>query len=170
MKQEEINAIKEKIDEATIVSFDVFDTLLFRKVNSPEVIFELVGKHFGIHGFRRVRIEGQDEANRRAYDKSQCTHADINEIYDVLSENEEIQVDWNEVKEFELRIEEDSLTVNSEMLEIFNYAKSTGKKVIATSDTYLLTDTLQNVLEKNGYSGVCHVRNLHIRILPKQMI
>lgn len=157
MKQEEINAIKEKIDEATIVSFDVFDTLLFRKVNSPEVIFELVGKHFGIHGFRRVRIEGQDEANRRAYDKSQCTHADINEIYDVLSENEEIQVDWNEVKEFELRIEEDSLTVNSEMLEIFNYAKSTGKKVIATSDTYLLTDTLQNVLEKNGYSGVCHV-------------
>lgn len=35
----DIQKVKEKINLAKVVSFDVFDTLLFRITSSPEVIF-----------------------------------------------------------------------------------------------------------------------------------
>lgn len=157
MKDSENRLLKQKIEEAVLVSFDVFDTLLFRKVNEPETIFDLVGKQFGIHGFRKLRMDGQNEASRRAYQEHQYPHADINEIYEVLSEHTGISVDWDEVKAFELQIEEDALVANREMLDIYLYAKSLGKRVVATSDMYLLAETLQHILEKNGYTGFDYV-------------
>lgn len=157
MRDVEYEVVKRLIDEATVVSFDVFDTLLFRKVNTPETIFDLVGKHFGIHGFRKLRMDGQNEASHRVYEKYEYPHANINEIYEVLAEHTEILVDWDEVKEFELQMENDALVANKEMLEIFHYAKSVGKRVVATSDMYLLANTLQCILEKNGYIGVDYV-------------
>lgn len=153
MKDSESRLLKEKIDEAALISFDVFDTLLFRKVNEPETIFDLIGKHFEIHGFRKLRVDAQNEASRRAYQKHQYPHANIDEIYDALSSHVEIPVDWDEVKAFELQIEEDALVANQEMLDIFLYAKSLGKRIIATSDMYLFAETLQQILEKNGYVG-----------------
>lgn len=153
MKDSESRLLKEKIDEAALISFDVFDTLLFRKVNEPETIFDLIGKHFEIHGFRKLRVHAQNEASRRAYQKHQYPHANIDEIYDALSSHVEIPVDWDEVKAFELQIEEDALVANQEMLDIFLYAKSLGKRIIATSDMYLFAETLQQILEKNGYVG-----------------
>lgn len=157
MKDSESRLLKKKIEEAALVSFDVFDTLLFRKVNEPETIFDLVGNYFGIHGFRKLRMDGQNEASRRAYQEHQYPHADINEIYEVLSEHTEILVDWDEVKALELQMEEDALVANREMLDIFLYAKSLGKRVVATSDMYLLAETLQHILEKNGYTGFDYV-------------
>lgn len=153
MNDNERRLLKKKIDEATLISLDVFDTLLFRKVNEPETIFELIGKHFGIYGFRKLRMDGQNEASRRVYQKYQYPHANIDEIYEVLSENTDISVDWDEVKAFELQIEEDALVANQEMLDIFLYAKSHGKRVIAISDMYLFAETLQHILEKKGYAG-----------------
>lgn len=157
MRDDECKTIKQMIDEAAIVSFDVFDTLLFRKVNEPEIIFDLVGKHFGIHGFRKLRMDEQNEASRRVYEKYKFPHANIDEIYEVLAEHTEILVNWNEVKAFELQMEEDALVVNKEMMDIFQYAKSTGKRVVATSDMYLMANTLKRILEKNGYIGLDYV-------------
>lgn len=145
------------IDEAEVVSFDVFDTLLYRKVNEPEIIFELVGQNFGIHGFRKLRIDAQNEASRRVYESHQFPHADMNEIYEVLAEHTEIPVNWMEVKQFEIQLEEDALVANKEMLEIFRIVKEKGKRVVATSDMYLLADTLKSILEKNGYAGFDYV-------------
>ena len=149
--------LKSKIGEAKVVSFDVFDTLLFRKTNTPETIFELVGKHFQIHGFRKLRMDAQDEASRRAYAAFGYPHADMDQIYGVLSEYDRIPVDWNEVKAYEIQMERDALTANLEMLEIFRYAKAQGKRVVATSDMYLFASTLTQFLEDNGFLGFDHV-------------
>ena len=149
--------LKSLIDAAGLVSFDIFDTLLYRKTNTPEIIFDLVGKHFGIHGFRKMRMNAQDEASRRTYAANGYPHADMNEIYGVLSERTEIPVDWKEVKNFEIQIEGDALVANREMLEIFRYAKETGKRVVATSDMYLLADTLRGYLERNGFEGFDYI-------------
>lgn len=153
MYKDERNTLMEKINQATVVSFDVFDTLVFRKVNSPETIFDLVGKHFGIHGFRKLRMNEQDTASRRVYEKFQYPHADMNEIYAVLKEHAEIPVNWDEVKAYEIQMEKDALVANKEMLEIFHYAKAVGKRVVATSDMYLLADTLKEILEDCGFVG-----------------
>lgn len=157
MNEAEKMGLKQKIDQVSLVSFDIFDTLLFRKTNTPETVFDLVGKHFGIHGFRKLRMDEQDEASRRTYARHQYPHADMDEIYEVLSEHTEIPVDWNEVKEFEIQLEQDALMANEEMLEIFRYVKAQGKRVVATSDMYLQARILKRFLEANGFVGFDHV-------------
>ena len=149
--------LKTKIDKATVVSFDIFDTLLFRKTNDPETIFDLVGKHFGIHGFRKLRIDKQNEASRLVYEQKKYPHADIDDIYRMLEKTTEYEVDWQAVKEYEIQMENDALVANEEMLEIFHYAKSAGKRVIATSDMYLFAATLRNILESRGFVGFDYI-------------
>lgn len=157
MRNAEKEHLKKKIDQAKLISFDVFDTLLFRKTNDPETVFDLVGKHFGIHGFRKLRMDEQNEASRRVYAQKKYPHADMNEIYDVLAEHTEIAVDWDEVKKFEIQMEKDALVANTEMMEIFQYAKKSGKRVVVTSDMYLLADTLREILEENGFVGFDYI-------------
>lgn len=151
MNEQSKAVLKSKIDNAKVVSFDIFDTLLFRKVNTPETVFDLVGRHFGIHGFRKLRMNEQDEASRRAYAAYGWPHADMDQIYEVLAEHTEIPVDWMEVKEFEIRMEQDALVANAELLEFFRYAKDAGKRVIIVSDMYLTADILGRILKERGF-------------------
>jgi len=141
------------IDQAKIVSFDVFDTLLFRKTNTPETVFDLVGRHFGIHGFRKLRMDSQNIASARAYQAFGWPHADMDQIYEVLSEQEIPGICWQDVKDYEIRLERDALTANTEMLEFFRYAREQGKRVIAVSDMYLFAAQLETFLEDNGFTG-----------------
>lgn len=157
MNSYEKTTLMKMIEEAEVVSFDVFDTLLFRKVNTPETIFDLIGKTFNIHGFRKLRMTEQNRASGIAFQKNKAPHSDMNEIYEVLSEHSEIDVDWQEVKAFEIQVEKDALTANREMLEIFNFAKSQNKRVVATSDMYLLAATLGEILENCGYTGFDYI-------------
>lgn len=157
MKEQEKVLLKSKIDKATLISFDIFDTLLFRKTNTPETVFDLIGRHFKIHGFRKLRMDEQNEASRRAYAAYQYPHADMDQIYEVLAEHKEIPVDWNEVKEYEIQLERDALVANREMQEIFLYAKEKGKRVVATSDMYLFAHTLSEFLSEKGFVGMDHV-------------
>ncbi|MCD7746070.1 MAG: glycosyltransferase [Lachnospiraceae bacterium] len=154
MDTAKIRKLKDRIDGASVISFDVFDTLLFRKVNEPETIFELTGKQFGIHGFRKLRLSCQKEADKRICARSQYQHAKIDEIYEVLAEHTELGVDWDEVKNYEIQMERDALTANREMLDIFQYARNAGKRVIAVCDTYLPTSFVMEVLEANGFAGI----------------
>lgn len=50
-------------------------------------------------------------------------------------------------------LEESILQPQTENVELFNYAKSLGKKVLIISDMYLHEDFLSRVLEKNGIQG-----------------
>lgn len=69
--------LKDKVDKADIVSFDIFDTLIMRKIFSPEDVFRLLGE--------KVRAElnidcGIDSIRSQA--AAQCgSHATISEIY-----------------------------------------------------------------------------------------
>ena len=157
MNEQAKELLKQQIRQANLISFDVFDTLLFRKTNTPETVFDLTGKHFGIHGFRKLRMDAQNEASARAYAAFRYPHADMDQIYDVLAEHTEVPVDWMEVKAFEIQMEQDALVPNEEMLEVFRYAKSLGKRVVATSDMYLKAETLWGFLKEKGFETLDHV-------------
>ena len=51
------------IDSAELVSFDVFDTLLLRIVNTPETVFSSLGDYFGMKDFEAYRVKMQIDAN-----------------------------------------------------------------------------------------------------------
>lgn len=141
--------IKQKIEEAEVISFDVFDTLLMRIVDRPETIFSLMETHFKIKDFAKKRVEFQHQSSRIVFEKNGYPHSDIDEIYACMGEN----TDWNveEMKAFEIQIEEDSLFRNPEMYEIYQYAKKCKKRVVATSDMYIKRKDIKRFLSKNGY-------------------
>ena len=157
MKEQEKLLLKNKIQQAKLISFDVFDTLLFRKTNNPETVFDIVGRHFNIHGFRKLRMDTQQNKSVELLEKYNYPHANMEEIYQALAENTDIAVDWEAVKEYEIQVEKDALVANNELLEIFLYAKQLGKRVVAVSDMYLMADTLKNILAVHGFGEIDYV-------------
>ena len=144
--------LKGLIDESEVISFDVFDTLIRRVTDEPETVFDIVGKQYGINDFRKIRTGLQMKASMQA-EKNGRPHANLDEIYDFISQNTSYELDWNEVKETELQVELDSVYCNDELMEVFNYAKMHNKRVIITSDMYLNAKQISRMLEKCGYTG-----------------
>jgi HAD superfamily hydrolase (TIGR01549 family) len=151
MNSTDFEELKKLIDQAEVISFDVFDTLIFRKTNTPETIFDLLGKKYMIPGFQKLRKDAQNEASRRAYEKYQYPHATMDQIYEVLSERTDICKCWEQVKSSEIELEEDALRENSEMKQVYQYARSRGKRIIAVTDMYLFAKDISRILEREGY-------------------
>lgn len=60
------SSLKENIDKHAVISFDVFDTLLIRKVAEPHDVFRLVEQNLNQVGFARERIEAEELARKLA--------------------------------------------------------------------------------------------------------
>ncbi len=154
MNKGDLLILRKLIQESQVISFDVFDTLLLRKVNTPETVFDIVGKQFGIVGFRKLRMDAQNEASQRIYSSFGYPHANLDDIYCVLKDNSTFKTDWDLVKECELQVERDSLVANDEIKEIYDYAISAKKRIIATSDMYIPGNFILEILHNVGYKNI----------------
>lgn len=147
----QLDKLKKQIDKHTVISFDIFDTLIMRVVNIPEQVFDLIGSKMGISDFREIREYCQRIASEQAMTKNR-PHANLDEIYSCISERYgNRDVDWNAIKSIELETEKDCLYDNTEMHEVLRYAKERGKRVILTSDMYLNTEQVIDLLLSCGY-------------------
>ena len=54
----------------------------------------------------------------------------------------------------EIATEKDALLPRSDMLEVFAYARKLGKQIVITSDMYLPSAVLLQLLEENGYAKI----------------
>lgn len=131
---------------AETVSFDVFDTLLHRKVLLPFDIFALVGKKIGIPEFAKQRFEAEARARKRA--RPQTVEVCLDEIYRELPEN--LVPDPDLVKEIELETEREFTFANRAMLMTIERLRTEGRRVIAVSDTYLSGEEVKALLDDNG--------------------
>lgn len=130
-----------------IISFDIFDTLIFRPFEEPADLFNLVGLKCNIPGFRKYR----EEAEKKARIKSISNETTIFKIYDELEKI--IYIDKEKVMQVELELEFELCFANPYMLEVFNILKYNKKKIIAISNMYLPKDILEKLLVKCGYEG-----------------
>lgn len=168
MKEQQIKTIKNAIDTAEIVSFDVFDTMLLRVVDSPEAVFNVIGNYFGMDNYREFRVNAQNESSTLATEKNGWPHPDYDGIYDYIkglssTPYDEQDIDWDEVKAKELELEFDGLVENPEIKSIYKYAKSQNKRIIAITDMYLDAAFVERALKKNGYevSAIYDSANIH---------
>jgi len=125
MNQKEKEDLKRKIDFAEIVSFDMFDTLVFRKCVYPEDIFEEVGFFTGEEGFAEKRKQAQREASKEGMKRKIKPHAGFDEIYQKL---ETYSVHTEILAQTEIEIEKKELIPNYVMQEIYSYARKRKKK------------------------------------------
>lgn len=131
-----------------VISFDVFDTLLFRAVSDPTDLFILVGNRLKIMNFKNIRIDAEKEARNKS--KKPFREIDIEDIYDVIQLR--CGVDKNLALKAEIQAEMDLCFANPYMLEVYDRLAKKGKQVIAVSNMYLHKGTIIKLLNKSGYN------------------
>ena len=140
------NKIKHKIDKATVVSFDIFDTLLVRPYIQPNDLFDHLGEMENIPNFRKMREFAFQEAVRK-YNTPKNEEVTYEQIYEFIPEQ------YKHIKNKELELEYQVLRQNTEIKEIYNYALKKNKKIIIVSDMFLPKNFIESVLNKNGYTN-----------------
>lgn len=138
-----LEKIKPEIDKHSVISFDIFDTLLLRPYVKPTDLFLHLERLENAKGFAKARVEAQ----RKAWEKMKSKDEDINidEIYAEIADK------YKSLKEKEMALEAEVLTANPEMKEVYDYAIKQKKKIVIISDMYLPQNFLHKVLIKQGY-------------------
>lgn len=136
-----------ELSNADIVSFDIFDTLLFRPFSDPKTLFYLLGWKHGIANFRVLR----EKAEREARTRSGKAEGEINitDIYNVLQEWCHISAE--EGVQEEIALEKELCFANPYMKLVFDEVKKLGKPIILISDMYLRENTMRELLSECGY-------------------
>ena len=134
-----------------IISFDLFDTLVFRPFSEPRNMFMMLDYEFNCLGFADIRQKAEMTAREKAQLERGNREVSIWEIYEEIEKVTGIDKNFGVTKEMELEIK--LCYANEYMLRLFNLLKYCGKRIIITSDMYLTSEILRAVLEHCGYEG-----------------
>lgn len=139
-----------EIQKHEVISFDIFDTLLMRKVFSPADVFEILQKQMGDRlsfDFAKARIDAETKLLKDGV-------PDLDQIYAFLKDAYQLpDALISELKIRELQIEDIVLCPREKMKRIFQWCLENGKKVYLVSDMYLTGKQLQIILKKHGITG-----------------
>ncbi len=144
----DINELKEKLFAYKYVSFDVFDTLIFRTVSSPEKIHDLVSTVYneryghGISDYSSIRYNSEIEL-RRITTREEIT---LDDIFSMINVDKNI---LEKYKKIEMECEEQNCVPNIPMVKLAQWCKEQGHVIVITSDMYLPRSTFNRILEKN---------------------
>lgn len=148
----DVNSCVEKLMQYDIISFDIFDTLIYRPFSEPADLFFFVGAELGILDFKRIRM--QMEAEERETCRKERGHTEIT-LADIWKRMErESGIPAEEGSGIEQEMESRFCYANPYMLRIFQELKQRGKQIVVISDMYLPEVFLHRLLEKNGYHGI----------------
>lgn len=154
---------KKSIDNASGISFDVFDTLIHRVAFRPTHVFNLLARKlrdsdFGLHHprlllhFPELRVAAEREARTRHFSSFGTHEITLTDIYDLIQEKAGIpsSVVSDLILE-ELATEQALVYPNEHMKQLYEYAIDQGKRVILCSDMYLPRQHIEQLLLAAGY-------------------
>ena len=150
-----LNDLKLLIDDKNIkvISFDIFDTLLVRPSLLPTDIFylvaERVNKKFDID-FIELRLNAESKIGNE--------NLNIYDIYKWIGSTYEIEPQvCNQLMEEEINAEKYLLEPRKELMDLYQYAVNSGKRVIAISDMYLTEGILSDILVSKGFDKLSKI-------------
>lgn len=132
-----------------IISFDVFDTLVFRKCDKPSDIFDVLGRKYGVVDFKEKRIKAEQKARQLSGKPS--GEISIYDIYQCYSG--ELPMDKTLAVAKEIDVEKEYIFANPFMKKVFVKLMERNKRVIVVSDMYLPGKVLNDILQNCGYTG-----------------
>lgn len=145
-------AMKKLVDNHQVISFDVYDTLIKRNVENPNDVFSLIEVEYNkdssekITGFQQARLLAYNQAYQ--HHKASCT---IDDIYNELTcYSKEIR---GRLKRLECWIESNICVSNSQMMDVYEYARMSNKKIILVSDMYFSANFIREILMACGITG-----------------
>ena len=147
--REKPEELAERLSSYDVISFDVFDTLLFRTFANPTDLFYAVGQKLDCLDFKRLRMEAEENARRDCMKEKGHREANLSDIYDRLWKDAGIPKE--EGMRAEVEAEERFCFANPYMLEVFRLLHRSGKRLVLLSDMYLSGETILRILKKCGY-------------------
>ncbi|MBF0100898.1 MAG: glycosyltransferase [Desulfobacterales bacterium] len=152
------------MDRVDVISFDIFDTLLIRRVEPPEMIHEAISKFVADHcndeyqkavtpetalGVRhQVEHELRQASAHQGLDL-ECRYSDL--VYRWLKElihpKTPLESSVKVITDFEMRLEMAALYPNTDVVTLLLWLKQFNKKMIAISDMYLDTIYITALLD-----------------------
>lgn len=144
----ELESYKRHIEQAKAVSFDIFDTLVTRKLHDPNVVFDVIEyKHTQNEAapLPLFNERMQTAGKVLGHYKGQKDDISIDEIYASMSFYQDSAI--------EKQTEVEMCTAHPMGKALYDYAKKLDKHIIITSDMYLDKETVQTILTQNGFDG-----------------
>lgn len=144
-----VEGLKQLIDKSEVISFDIFDTLVMRTVYFNHDVFKIVAKKYReqVPNFYEVRVRAEKQLSLTEYPY-------IEAIYDYIAR--ECQLDGSlafEIMNYEIDVERKVIVPRDDVVDIFNYCKSTGKRVYIVSDMYIHKKELEEIINNLGIVG-----------------
>lgn len=150
-----------------LVSFDVFDTLLLRRTEQPEDLFEVVGERAVAAGlidpgltplmFRLAR----QEAERRARTMTASGEVKLTAIYAELGQALSETGDAATLAALEVEVESELIFANPLLLTVLQGLSAAAIPVVLLSDMYLPPTDLARLLAGAGIGSELYAR-LHV--------
>lgn len=143
-------ALIREIENHDIISFDIFDTLVMRKVYVNKDVFRILAQRidpiWGIDFFT-VRTEAECVLSRETYPYIEEIYGYISQKYPCLQGHEQALI------ADELALERELIIPRKDVVAIFDLAKQMGKMVNIVSDMYFRQDTIRSILDGVGITG-----------------
>lgn len=139
----------QRLLQADVVSFDVFDTLILRPLREPTDLFYELSHRLGYPGLKRLRIEAEAAAR-----KMKSAEVTLPEIWCKLEKMSGIPA--QEGMDAEWQTELDFCQANPYFLKVLPLLRQNGKKPIICSDMYLSSSQIRLLLEKCGLGSFEH--------------
>lgn len=135
-----------------VISFDIFDTLIYRSVEKPNDVFHLMSSEMGQNDFTYIRKQAEKEARDSKERREGHREIVLSEIYDILENDYHIERKW---MQREIGLELELSMPNPYMQKVYQLLctlqSRLHKTIVFTTDMYLPLEVIQQLLKKNGY-------------------
>lgn len=142
------------------VSFDIFDTLVTRPFFRPTDLFVLMNDYFckltgSDISFSEIRVQCEaDCRTEQSVNSPTIQDITIEAIYEKLAKRLSLSSsDAKALMDKEKELEIKFCKTRQSVKNLYELALFIGKKVVITSDMYLDSDTIKEILCKNGYDN-----------------
>ena len=143
IKEQELKRMKD-VSEYSVVTFDIFDTLIKRRCAEPKDVFELVENRLELkYGKTFNFVDERLRAKQRI--KKYNKYYNLEDVYRII----ELPNDVAETaKKYERLVEIDIAYSNSNVVNLYKKALYENKTIFLISDMYLDRDTIEKILKK----------------------
>lgn len=139
--------VEHRIDGAGYISFDVFDTLLGRRLLRPMDLYKAAERCFP----QRTWPEGIFAKARQEAEQALGPTVGIETIYQLVQEKMGLASPAaTELMELEWKLEQENVFLRRDMGELFRYAEEKRKHVTLLSDMFWSSEHLRYLLARQG--------------------
>lgn len=146
-----VERLVETLSQYEVVSFDVFDTLIFRPFGAPTDLFYFLDEPMGMLDFHRIRMEMESDARLDRFKLDETYEVTLREIWQRIERETGAEAARGMALEQQLELR--FCYANPVMLAVYQALRERGVRIVITTDMYLPASFLRQLLEHCGYTG-----------------